>query len=70
MAQSMISFFFDGAAGTALVGRFTGQAKPLPNFNSGMFAGASNAPGVGISTDWSGTGWKRDWRWLIRHVAR
>ena len=51
MAQSMISFFFDGDAGTALVARFTGQAKPLPNFNSGMFAGASNAPGIGISTE-------------------
>lgn len=58
MAQSMISFFVSPLAVSEMVfNRFpninsgTGQAKPNPIFNSGMFAGASNAPGIGISTE-------------------
>lgn len=46
MAQSMISFFVDDAAVTALDARV-----PDAITNSGMFAGASNAPGIGISTE-------------------
>ena len=58
MAQSMISFFVSPLAVSEMVfNRFpninsgTGQAKPSPIFNSGMFAGASNTPGIGISTE-------------------
>lgn len=45
MAQSLINFFIDDASTAALEAR-------VPNaiINSGMFAGGSNAPGIGIST--------------------
>jgi hypothetical protein len=45
MTQSLINFFVDDASVVALEAR-------VPNavFNSGMFAGASNAPGIGISS--------------------
>ncbi|MCP3871255.1 MAG: hypothetical protein GY703_24780 [Gammaproteobacteria bacterium] len=46
MAQSLISFFVDDAAVTAMTTRV-----PDAVFNSGVFAGASNAPGIGISTE-------------------
>jgi hypothetical protein len=46
MAQSEISFFIDDAAVSA-------RTAEVPNaiWNSGMFGGASNAPGIGISTE-------------------
>ena len=45
MAQSLVNFFIDDASTAALEAR-------VPNaiVNSGMFAGGSNAPGIGIST--------------------
>ena len=46
MAQSQISFFVDDASVTALDARV-----PDAEVNSGMFAGASNSPGIGISTE-------------------
>ena len=46
MPQSLISVFVDDAAVTAMAARV-----PAAIFNSGMFAGASNAPGIGISTE-------------------
>lgn len=46
MAQSLINFFIDDASVAALEIRV-----PLALFNSGMFAGASNAPGIGISSE-------------------
>jgi len=47
MPQSLISAFVDDAAVTAMTARV-----PLAvDFNSGMFAGASNSPGIGISTE-------------------
>ena len=49
MAQSQISFFVDDAAVTALDTRV-----PNATANSGMFAGASNSPGIGISTETTG----------------
>jgi hypothetical protein len=50
MAQSMISFFVDDAAVTAMDTRVS-TISPNVVINSGMFAGASNAPGIGISTE-------------------
>lgn len=46
MAQSFISLFVDDASVTAMTTRV-----PDAVFNSGVFAGASNAPGIGISTE-------------------
>lgn len=46
MAQSLISFFVDDAAVTAMTTRVPGATT----FNSGVFGGASNSPGIGIST--------------------
>lgn len=46
MAQSFISVFVDDAAVTALDTRV-----PDAIVNSGLFGGASNAPGIGISTE-------------------
>lgn len=46
MAQSLISFFVDDAAVTAMETRV-----PDAVANSGMFGGASNSPGIGISTE-------------------
>jgi hypothetical protein len=46
MAQSDISFFVDDAAVT-----FRAAEVPDADFNSGMFGGASNSPGIGISTE-------------------
>ncbi len=46
MAQSFISVFVDDNAATAV-----GVRVPDAILNSGMFAGASNAPGIGISTE-------------------
>ena len=51
MAQSQISFFVDDASVTALDARV-----PDAEVNSGMFAGASNSPGIGISTENPGLG--------------
>lgn len=49
MTQSKASFFVDDAAVTALAARV-----PVANLNSGLDAGASSAPGIGISTENSG----------------
>ncbi len=49
MAQSQISFFVDDASVTAMTARV-----PDAIFNSGAFAGGSNAPGIGISTENAG----------------
>ncbi len=46
---SLSSFFIDDAAATALNARV-----PNANTNSGMFGGASNSPGIGISTENTG----------------
>jgi len=43
---SLSSFFVDDAAVTALDARV-----PNATYNSGMFGGASNSPGIGISTE-------------------
>jgi len=52
MAQSLISFFVDDAAVTALDARLADNPtlSGTPVVNSGMFGGASNSPGIGIST--------------------
>ena len=47
MPQSLISVFVDDNAVAEMIARV-----PLAvDFNSGMFAGASNSPGIGISTE-------------------
>lgn len=46
MAQSFISLFVDDVSVTAMTTRV-----PDAVFNSGVFAGASNSPGIGISTE-------------------
>lgn len=46
MAQSLINFFIDDASTAALEARV-----PDALVNSGMFAGGSNAPGIGISSE-------------------
>ena len=46
MPQSFISVFVDDAAATALTTRV-----PDAIVNSGLFGGASNSPGIGISTE-------------------
>ena len=48
MAQSEISFFVDDPAVTF---RQAEETNPDTLWNSGMFAGASNSPGIGISTE-------------------
>ena len=46
MAQALINFFIDDASTAALEARV-----PDAIVDSGMFAGGSNAPGIGISTE-------------------
>jgi hypothetical protein len=46
MAQSFISLFVDDAATAAMAARV-----PAAVYNSGVFAGGGNAPGIGISTE-------------------
>lgn len=46
MAKSLSSFFVDDAAVVAMNARVPGN-----NFNSGVTVGASNSPGIGISTE-------------------
>ena len=46
MAQSLINFFIDDASTAALEARV-----PNANVNSGLFAGGTNAPGIGISSE-------------------
>ena len=48
MAQSEISFFVDDPAVTF---REAEETNPDTLWNSGMFGGASNSPGIGISTE-------------------
>ena len=48
MAQSQISFFVDDPAVTF---REAEETNPDTLWNSGMFGGASNSPGIGISTE-------------------
>jgi hypothetical protein len=53
MAQSLISFFVDDAAVTALDTRMADDNTLglTALVNSGVFGGAANAPGLGISTE-------------------
>lgn len=51
MARSEISFFVDDNSVSNLQGRFPSTLDNTPVYSSGVFGGASNSPGIGISTE-------------------